>query len=90
MFKLYYNCRLPLSLMSIAYFKIIRVLWTQDTIPGHRETRSQQYTPVSNYVANSSAIGQLKARRKAAKMLVAVVIMFACCYFPIYLLNILR
>lgn len=40
--------------------------------------------------ANSSTMGQLRARRKAAKMLVAVVLMFAGCYFPVHLLNILR
>lgn len=40
--------------------------------------------------ANSSTMGQLRARRKAAKMLVVVVAMFAICYFPVHLLNILR
>ena len=33
---------------------------------------------------------QLIARRKAAKMLIAVVIMFGICYLPVHLLNILR
>ncbi|KAI8432920.1 hypothetical protein MSG28_013830 [Choristoneura fumiferana] len=32
---------------------------------------------------------QLRSRRKAAKMLVAVVIMFAVCYLPVHLLSIL-
>lgn len=44
----------------------------------------------SGPAANSSTMGQLRARRKAAKMLVAVVVMFAVCYFPVHLLNILR
>jgi hypocretin (orexin) receptor 2 len=35
-------------------------------------------------------MGQLRARRKASKMLVAVVIMFAACYFPVHALNIIR
>uniref|UniRef100_A0A182PNZ9 G-protein coupled receptors family 1 profile domain-containing protein n=1 Tax=Anopheles epiroticus TaxID=199890 RepID=A0A182PNZ9_9DIPT len=35
-------------------------------------------------------MGQLRARRKAAKMLVAVVIMFAGCYFPVHMLNVAR
>ncbi|TGZ47038.1 Orexin receptor type 1, partial [Temnothorax longispinosus] len=34
--------------------------------------------------------GQLRSRRKAAKMLVAVVITFAICFFPVHLLSILR
>lgn len=40
--------------------------------------------------SNSTTIAQLKARRKASKMLVAVVIMFAVCYFPVHALNIYR
>lgn len=39
---------------------------------------------------NASTEGQLRSRRKAAKMLVAVVVMFALCYFPVYLYNIIR
>lgn len=44
----------------------------------------------SGPAANSSTMGQLRARRKAAKMLVAVVVMFALCYLPVHVLNILR
>lgn len=36
--------RLPLLLMSVAYFKIICVLWKSDTIPGHRESCNQMHT----------------------------------------------
>lgn len=121
----------PLILMTVAYFQIVRVLWKSDTIPGHRESRTQTYTCGCKYrrshyyyynyyysipnlqstkyfrmkfipnlieitdlrsglAANSSTMGQLRARRKAAKMLVAVVVMFAICYFPVHFLNILR
>ena len=38
----------------------------------------------------SSTENQLQSRRKAAKMLIAVVVMFGLCYFPVHLLNILR
>lgn len=108
--------RLPLVLMTIAYFQIVRVLWKSDTIPGHRESRNQTYicgckwnsiscisyssVEINSILvisdlrsgpsANSSTMGQLRARRKAAKMLVAVVIMFASCFFPVHVLNILR
>ncbi|XP_070165519.1 orexin receptor type 2 isoform X2 [Polyergus mexicanus] len=34
--------------------------------------------------------GQLRSRRKAAKMLVVIVITFAICFFPVHLLAILR
>ena len=33
---------------------------------------------------------QLRSRRKAAKMLVAVVVMFAFCYLPVHIYTILR
>jgi len=29
---------LPLSLMSVTYYQIVRVLWKSDNIPGHTET----------------------------------------------------
>ena len=40
--------------------------------------------------SNASIEMQLRSRRKAAKMLVVVVIVFAVCYFPVHLVNILR
>ena len=33
---------------------------------------------------------QMMARRKVAKMLIAVVVMFGFCFLPVHLLNILR
>ncbi|XP_062561572.1 neuropeptide SIFamide receptor-like isoform X2 [Armigeres subalbatus] len=86
---------LPLLFMTVAYFQIVRVLWRSDTIPGHRESRAQPYGIHStrttlNCVGNTSTMGQLRARRKAAKMLVAVVVMFASCYFPVHMLNVAR
>ncbi|XP_052873283.1 neuropeptide SIFamide receptor-like [Anopheles cruzii] len=87
---------LPLLFMTVAYFQIVRVLWRSDTIPGHRESRNQPCGTVHstrttlNCVGNTSTMGQLRARRKAAKMLVAVVIMFAGCYFPVHMLNVAR
>jgi len=40
--------------------------------------------------AGVAAETQMRARRKAAKMLVAVVAMFAVCYLPVHLIGILR
>lgn len=34
--------RLPLILMTIAYFQIVRVLWRSDTIPGHSNIKAQK------------------------------------------------
>ncbi|XP_063833707.1 orexin/Hypocretin receptor type 1-like [Ostrinia nubilalis] len=91
----------PLFLMMIAYCQIVRVLWRSDNIPGHTEshklcTQSGQNNWLANrrtapsIHANASTEGQLRSRRKAAKMLVAVVVMFAVCYFPVHLLSVLR
>jgi hypocretin (orexin) receptor 2 len=33
---------------------------------------------------------QLASRRKAAKMLIAIVVVFAICYLPVHLLNVFR
>ncbi|XP_055591099.1 orexin receptor type 2-like [Uranotaenia lowii] len=93
--KLVFLYSLPLLFMTIAYFQIVRVLWRSDTIPGHRESRNQPCgihgtRGTLNCVGNTSTMGQLRARRKAAKMLVAVVIMFAGCYFPVHMLNVAR
>ncbi|KAF9797777.1 hypothetical protein SFRURICE_017972, partial [Spodoptera frugiperda] len=95
----------PLFLMMIAYCQIVRVLWRSDNIPGHTESHTLCSTPqghnnCKNWLAanrrttpsihtNASTEGQLRSRRKAAKMLVAVVVMFAVCYFPVHLLSVL-
>lgn len=34
--------RLPLTLMTIAYYQIVRVLWRSDTIPGHTNVKVQK------------------------------------------------
>ncbi|XP_063388193.1 orexin/Hypocretin receptor type 1-like [Cydia fagiglandana] len=94
---------LPLFLMMIAYCQIVRVLWRSDNIPGHSESHQLCTTPTgqNNWLAakrrttpsihaNASTEGQLRSRRKAAKMLVAVVVMFAVCYFPVHLISVLR
>ncbi|KAJ2940899.1 hypothetical protein O0L34_g10160 [Tuta absoluta] len=95
----------PLLLMTIAYCQIVRVLWRSDNIPGHMESHtlcassrqsnckhglSSNRRTVPSIHANASTEGQLRSRRKAAKMLVAVVIMFAVCYFPVHLMCVLR
>jgi hypothetical protein len=49
------------------------------------------YTMASGSTAAKTKMkNQLIARRKAAKMLISVAVMFAICYLPIHLLNVLR
>nr|XP_026497647.1 orexin receptor type 1-like [Vanessa tameamea] len=78
--KVVFIYTIPLILMTMAYHQIVRILWSSEKIPGHAETT--KLAPAEQT--------QLSSRRKAAKMLVAVVIMFAVCYFPVHLLSVLR
>ncbi|XP_052744052.1 orexin/Hypocretin receptor type 1-like [Bicyclus anynana] len=78
--KVVFIYTIPLLLMTVAYHQIVRVLWSSEKIPGQAETMKLA----------SAEQTQLRSRRKAAKMLVAVVIMFAVCYFPVHLLSVLR
>ena len=62
---------------------------------GNATTNSNQSGASSNkdlltVNSNASIELQLRSRRKAAKMLVVVVIVFAVCYFPVHLVSILR
>ncbi|XP_056636567.1 orexin/Hypocretin receptor type 1-like isoform X1 [Diorhabda sublineata] len=90
---------IPLVFMSVAYLHIIRVLWKSGKLPYQQRvaeftgTRFNNSTGQLNTFAmnmNTSTEGQIRSRKKAAKMLVAVVAMFAICFFPVYLLSILR
>ncbi|XP_014229577.1 orexin receptor type 1-like [Trichogramma pretiosum] len=82
---------MPLAFIIFAYCQIIRVLWRSD-IPGHnlstRMLHSNEITSQANI--GTPAESQLKSRRKASKMLVAVVLLFAICCFPVHLMGILR
>ncbi|XP_054003912.1 orexin receptor type 2-like [Hylaeus anthracinus] len=87
--KLIFHYIGPLIFMSVAYWQIIRVLW-RNNIPGHNlPARASQLsqTPPSG---GGNPEGQLRSRRKAAKMLVTVVITFAICFFPVHVFSIIR
>ncbi|XP_064605991.1 orexin receptor type 2-like [Liolophura sinensis] len=68
---------IPGGLLAVAYIHIVIVLW-RNQIPGAVECSSQ---PMDQ---------KIQSRRRAAKMLIAVVVCFFVCYFPVHLLNILR
>ncbi|GIY10486.1 orexin receptor type 1 [Caerostris extrusa] len=88
-------------LMAVAYYQIAKVLWNKN-IPGSSEmnhhpsrtTVSKQNgkngATVRLIAANPSCEGQIQSRRKAAKMLIAVVVIFGLCYLPVHLINALR
>lgn len=82
---------LPLCLMGFTYTKIALVLW-YGHIPGvsaSTRCRQQMLNP-RGQVTTVDNEDQVVTRRKAAKMLVAVVVVFGLCFLPIHLLNILR
>lgn len=68
----------PCALMSAAYYQMARVLWR---MPALHEAGS---------LTGSQPPPQTLARRKAAKMLIAVVSLFGLCYLPVHTLNLLR
>ncbi|XP_043581175.1 orexin receptor type 2-like isoform X1 [Bombus pyrosoma] len=79
----------PLIFMSVAYWQIVKVLW-RSNIPGHNlPSRASQMSQIPSTGGGNPEV-QLRSRRKAAKMLVTVVITFAICYFPVHLLSVLR
>ncbi|XP_052798373.1 orexin receptor type 2-like isoform X3 [Mya arenaria] len=75
---------LPICLMGFTYTHIAYVLYTGG-VPG--ESRTQRPMLASSGKENED---QLDARKKAAKMLFAIVVLFALCFLPNHLLNILR
>lgn len=81
----------PLAFMTITYFQIILVLWRSGNTNQHGlDLGGNRQIYTFTMTTNTSTRGQLRSRKKAAKMLVAVVVMFALCYLPVHLLIVLR
>ncbi|XP_018333643.1 orexin receptor type 2-like [Agrilus planipennis] len=81
---------IPLVLMVATYFQIIKVLWTPKR-GSHSTDITTRNSPT--FAMRINALGssrQICSRRKASRMLVAVVIMFAICFLPVHLLCVLR
>ncbi|XP_070556255.1 orexin receptor type 2-like [Ptychodera flava] len=78
---------IPLILIGVAYIMVCLQLWA--SIPGFDESKNQQHD-ANGSGANRTTVSQLKSRRKVAKMLIIVVVLFAICYLPLHILNILR
>ncbi|XP_066552765.1 orexin receptor type 2 [Amia ocellicauda] len=93
----------PLCLMVLAYIQIFHKLWCRQ-IPGtssvvQRKWRSLQCSsqpsaPGASVRIKTNAVAaeikQIRARRKTARMLMVVLFVFALCYLPISILNILK
>ncbi|XP_038152237.1 orexin receptor type 2 [Cyprinodon tularosa] len=93
----------PLCLMVLAYIQIFHKLWCQQ-IPGNTSVVQRNWrtfrcsTPGSGSEESarvrtstvSAEIKQIRARRKTARMLMVVLFVFALCYLPISVLNIMK
>ncbi|XP_002733613.1 orexin/Hypocretin receptor type 1-like [Saccoglossus kowalevskii] len=79
---------IPLLLIGIAYLFICRQLWA--TIPGTMPSGGGKHCHSNGSDMNRTTMSQLKSRRKVANMLIIVAILFALCYLPLHLLNIIR
>ncbi|KAL5016441.1 hypothetical protein ScPMuIL_006030 [Solemya velum] len=81
---------IPMCLMAFTYSNISHRLW-KNNIPGtdvaglRRGSGSARSATVLAGTEN-----RIFSRRRAAKMLMTIVIIFALCYLPVHLLNIIR
>ncbi|KAL2744509.1 orexin receptor type 1-like isoform X1, partial [Vespula maculifrons] len=87
--KLTFLYIVPLIFMTLTYWQIVHVLWRSD-IPGHNLTSRACQIGETRSTGAGNPEGQLRSRRKAAKMLIAIVVTFAICYFPVHLFSILK
>lgn len=90
---------LPMILIFYTYTRVVKVLWKLDNSITWDETstktnkngsNSNQTLACGSSKAKTKIILQLNSRRKAAKMLISVAVIFAICYLPNHLLNIIR
>ncbi|XP_070556250.1 orexin receptor type 2-like isoform X1 [Ptychodera flava] len=79
---------MPLMLITVSYVCVCRQLWL--TIPGSAESSGEKTAMARRGSSNRSMQVQLQARRRAAKMLIIVAVIFAFCYLPLHVLNVLR
>uniref|UniRef100_A0A8D0BY50 Orexin receptor type 2 n=1 Tax=Salvator merianae TaxID=96440 RepID=A0A8D0BY50_SALMN len=91
----------PLCLMVLAYLQIFQKLWCRQ-IPGtlsvlQRKWKTLQPTAqiqrpsaTLRISAVAAEIKQIRTRRKTARMLMVVLLVFALCYLPISILNVLK
>ncbi|XP_025110290.1 orexin receptor type 2-like [Pomacea canaliculata] len=81
----------PIVLMSLTYAHIAFVLW-KVAIPGNscQSVMAGGKRPMLDGKRSKLPEDQLASRRKAAKMLIAIVIVFGICYLPVHLMNVLR
>ncbi|XP_069092874.1 orexin receptor type 2 [Pleurodeles waltl] len=96
----------PLCLMILAYLQIFRKLWCRQIpgtssvvvqknwkplqCPAQPRGLGHQQSSKTRMNAVAAEIKQIRARRKTARMLMVVLLVFALCYLPISVLNVLK
>ncbi|XP_068613238.1 orexin receptor type 2-like [Brachionichthys hirsutus] len=93
----------PLCLMVLAYIQICHKLWFQQ-IPGSTSVLQRKWRTIQCSASSTgqgepvrvrtstvcAEIKQARARRKTARMLMVVLFVFALCYLPISVLNVMK
>ncbi|XP_072015793.1 orexin receptor type 2-like [Amphiura filiformis] len=78
---------MPLLVISVAYIMVCIRLWSG--IPTEEGSSTSTCRSDQKAISKTTA-AQLQSRRNVARMLIVVVIIFAVCFFPLHLLNLLR
>ncbi|XP_060575800.1 orexin receptor type 2-like [Ruditapes philippinarum] len=81
---------LPIAMMAFSYIHISLVLWRGSISESESIELRARKPMIGRSIRVHENVGQTESRRKAVRMLVAVVIVFALCFLPNHTLNILR
>ncbi|XP_033641337.1 orexin receptor type 2-like [Asterias rubens] len=82
---------IPLLIMAVAYARVCLRLWSGiPTDESHRPALGGRSAGQTKPTMNKSTETQLESRRKVARMLIVVVVMFAICKLPTHVLNTIR
>ncbi|XP_071807929.1 orexin receptor type 2-like [Asterias amurensis] len=85
---------IPLYIIGLAYMMVCVRLWSgipsdETSCQGKKAGNNNSGHAKGKRVMNKSTEAQLQSRRKVARMLIVVVVIFAVCYLPIRVLNVL-
>ncbi|KAK3109182.1 hypothetical protein FSP39_024763 [Pinctada imbricata] len=75
---------IPLVIIVVCYYQIVRNLWTRS----RQEVKRQN--DANNAATPLSGASQIRRRRKVTRMVAIVVLLFATFWFPIHVFNIYR
>ncbi|XP_071964211.1 orexin receptor type 2-like [Antedon mediterranea] len=78
----------PLFIITLAYTKVCRTLWSG--IPTEEKTSGKMPDKKIRTSSTSAAQTQTENRKKVARMLIVVVVLFALCYFMTHVMNLLK